>query len=69
MMKISDMIKGALMVIAGVTVVPIVDWFGDLQDKERLKHINKARRKRGQPPFATLWDYYTSQRNIDEGHH
>jgi hypothetical protein len=64
-MKVSEFLKGALMLAVGTPVAMIVDWFGDLQDRERLRVINQKRKKRGQPPFDNLWQYYTSQRKND----
>jgi hypothetical protein len=50
--------KGLLMMAAGVLVIPIIDWFEDLKDKERLRVVNERREARGEAPFATLWEYH-----------
>jgi hypothetical protein len=64
-MKVSEFFKGFVMMAVGVPVVAIIDWFQDLQDRERLRVANAKRRKEGKPPFKTMWEYYTSQRHDD----
>jgi hypothetical protein len=68
-MKVSEFFKGMAMIVVGLPVMALVGWFEDLQDKERLRVINAKRKKNGDPPFATLWEYYRESRDWDERHH
>lgn len=51
-------LKALLLMSAGLFVVPLIDLIENLKDKERLRVANAKRAARGQPPFASLWEYY-----------
>jgi hypothetical protein len=59
MKKLFHHLKWLPLVLAAVTVVPLIDWFEGLKDKERLRVANLRRAQLGLPPFRNLWEFYT----------
>jgi hypothetical protein len=56
-MSVSSIIKGTILMAAGLIVVPIVDWMEKRKDKERLRFINRRRALEGKPLLRSLWQY------------